>query len=108
MNNLISISNARSKLPELVSKISKNMGRTTITVKGQPKVVLLSSQELDSLEETLEILSDKKLMKDIRQGEEDIKNGKGIPLEDFIKELGLNKTKGNVRRNPPNKRKKTN
>lgn len=40
-------------------------------------------------EETQEILKNKKLMRDIRQGEKEIKEGKGIDWEDAKKELGL-------------------
>lgn len=40
-------------------------------------------------EETREILSDKKLMRAIRQGEKEINAGKGIDWEDFKKELKL-------------------
>lgn len=40
-------------------------------------------------EETQEILKDKKLMRAIRQGENEIKEGKGVNWEDAKKELGL-------------------
>ena len=37
----------------------------------------------------MEVLSDSKLMKAIRQGEEDIKKGKFITLEQLEKKLGV-------------------
>lgn len=90
MTNLIAISDARAKLPDLVDRVNKKLDRVTITVNGQPKAVLLSAAELESLEETLEILSNPKLMKDLRKAEKEIEEGKGIPWEDFKKEFGLN------------------
>ena len=57
MNNLISISDVRANLPELVTQVSNTMGRIIITVNGQPKATLVSAEELESLEETAEILS---------------------------------------------------
>ena len=42
---------------------------------------------LDSIIETLEIMSDEELMESIRRAEEDIKAGKVRPLEEFLKEL---------------------
>jgi hypothetical protein len=42
---------------------------------------------LDSIIETLEIMSDEELMESIRRAEEDIKAGRVRPLEEFLKEL---------------------
>lgn len=89
MNSLLPISDARAKLTELVTKVNKNLQRITITVNGSPKAVLLSNEELESLEETLEILSNPKLIRAIKRGEKEIEEGKGIPWEDVQKELGL-------------------
>ncbi|KKQ38687.1 MAG: hypothetical protein US55_C0002G0023, partial [Candidatus Levybacteria bacterium GW2011_GWC2_37_7] len=52
MTNLISISDARQQLPNLVAKVNKYLDRVIITVKGQPKATLISAEELESLEET--------------------------------------------------------
>ncbi len=49
----------------------------------------MSAAEYDSWKETIEILSDPKLMKSIKQGEKEIDEGKGIPWEDVKKELDL-------------------
>lgn len=89
MTNLISISDVRTNLPDLVDKVNKKLDRVTITVNGQPKATLISAEELESIEETLEILSNPKLMKDIRKAEKEIDEGKGIPWEEVQKELGL-------------------
>ena len=45
--------------------------------------------EVEGWEETMEILSNKKLMRDIRQAEKDRKAGRVYPLEQVIKELGI-------------------
>ena len=42
---------------------------------------------LDSIIETLEVMSDEELMESIRRAEEDIKAGRVRPLEEFLKEL---------------------
>ena len=78
--NLISISNARTKLPDIVSLVSSSLDRITITVKGQPKAVLISSEELESLEETAEVLSISQAKESILQGLKEAKSGKGIPF----------------------------
>lgn len=66
------------------------MDEYIITVKGIPQAVLMSSAEYESWKETNEILSDPGLMKTIKEGEEDIKKGRYITLDQLKKELKLN------------------
>lgn len=80
MTNLISISDARANLPTIVEKINKTDDRVVITVNGKPKVVMISQEELESLEETAEILAIPGARESIKRGEEDFKKGKIIPL----------------------------
>ncbi len=83
MTNLISISDAREKLPDLVSRVSKYMDRIVITVKGQPKATLVSAEELESLEETAEILAIPGAYESIKKGKEQIKKGQFVKLSDL-------------------------
>jgi prevent-host-death family protein len=83
MTNLISISDARATLPDLVDKVSDNLDRITITVNGQPKAMLVSAEELESLEETAEILSIPGVKKSIMVGIKQVKKRQGIPLSDL-------------------------
>lgn len=79
----MNISDARATLPEVVNKVSKNMERVTITVNGKPKAVMLSPEELESLEETAEILAIPGALEDIRKGKEQIKKGQFVELKDL-------------------------
>lgn len=83
MNSLISISAARARLPDLVSRVNKYMDRITITVKGQPKATLISEEELESLEETAEVLAIPNIKEDIQKSKEQIRKGKYTLLEDL-------------------------
>lgn len=84
MTNLIAISDVRAKLPELVDKVNKNLDRVVITVNGKPKAVLVSEEELESLEETAEILaSNPNIKKDLEESEKQIKEGKFVFLSDL-------------------------
>jgi len=89
MIKTLSITEVRNNLPRLVNSVHKKLDEYTITVNGSPAAVLMSIDELESLRETLEIMSDKKLMRSIKQGEKEIAEGKGIPWEQVVKELGL-------------------
>ena len=83
MNNLISISDVRANLPELVTKVSDTMGRIIITVNGQPKATLVSAEELESLEETAEILSIPGAKESILRGLKQAKKSRGVSLSDL-------------------------
>ena len=87
MIKTLSITEVRNNLPRYVAGAQKRLDEYTITVNGSPAAVLMSFDELESLKETMEIMSDKKLMKSIKKGEEDIKNNNFITLEEFEEEL---------------------
>ena len=53
------------------------------------ELIQIPKDEYESMKETIEILSNKKLMKEIKDGIEDIKNGKYITFGDFKKKHHL-------------------
>lgn len=83
MTNLISISDARQQLPNLVSKVNKYLDRVIITVKGQPKATLISAEELESLEETAEILAIPNIKRDLKRSKGQFKKGEFVYLSDL-------------------------
>ncbi len=83
MDKLVSVSNARASLPDLVNKVSLGVDRITITVKGQPKATLVSAEELLSLEETAEVLSIPGAKVSILEGLKEAKKGKGISISEL-------------------------
>lgn len=85
MNNPISISDARANLPELVEKVNENLERVVITVNGKPKAVMVSMEELESLEETAEILAIPNIKSDLAKSRRQIKKGQFVSLEDLLK-----------------------
>ncbi|MBA3724392.1 MAG: type II toxin-antitoxin system Phd/YefM family antitoxin [Candidatus Levybacteria bacterium] len=89
MTQTLSITKAQETLQELVKKASKKAGDAIITIDGKPSAVLISFEEYDSWKETEEILNDPKIMKDIKEAEEDIKAGRVYDWEDVKKELSL-------------------
>lgn len=89
MIKTLPITKARENLTTLVDKASKLLDEYIITVNGSPAAVLMSAAEYESWKETMEIMSDPGLVKAIKQGEKEIEAGKGIPWEEFEKELHL-------------------
>lgn len=83
MSNLIPISDVRANLTDLVNKINKNLDRVVITINGQPKAILVSMEELESLEETAEVLAIPGAKQSIKEGLKQAKKGQGVSLSKF-------------------------
>jgi PHD/YefM family antitoxin component YafN of YafNO toxin-antitoxin module len=82
MDNIAPISHVRAHLPEIIASLGKNKRkRIVITRNGAASAVLLSPEEL----ETLEILADKKLMLSLLKAEEDAKAGRLVQHNDIFK-----------------------
>lgn len=62
-----SLADAKNRLSELVNAVQGTWERVTITKNGKPAAVLISPDDLASLVETLEILSDPEAMAAIRE-----------------------------------------
>lgn len=76
----IAISDLRTNLPSLISEVSEKLKRFIVTVSGKPKAVVMSLDELESLEETAEILAVPGALDKIKRGTVEARKGKGIPL----------------------------
>lgn len=71
-----SIADTRDHLSEVVDRIERQHGRVVVTRHGRPAAVLVSLEDLESLEETAHIMSDASLLADIREAEGDIASGR--------------------------------
>lgn len=89
MTQTLPVTKARENLATLVNNVKNRLDEYVITVNGTPAAVIMSHAEFESWKETMEILADPSLMKAIREGEKDIKNGKYVTWEELKKELDL-------------------
>ena len=83
MRTFVSISYARKNLSRLISKVNRHTDRVIIKTKNQPKTILISAERLESLKETIEVLSIPGALASIRKSEEQIKNGEFVYLSDL-------------------------
>ena len=73
----------KKRLSEIVDGVEQRHDRVVLTRNGRPAAVILSPEDLESLEETLDILSDPKAMREIRKAEREIDAGDAITVEDL-------------------------
>ena len=83
----LSLAEARADFSKIVGLAESTHERFEITKNGQRAAVMLGVDDYDSIMETLEILSDTKLMSAIRQGIADLRSGQSYPMEQVIQEL---------------------
>lgn len=67
----IPLGEARDRLSEYVADVERTHARVTITRHGHPAAVLISADDLASIEETLEILGTPGATQAIREGKAD-------------------------------------
>lgn len=79
MDKVVGVVAVRSNLREILENTSKG-SRYIITSRSQPMAVLVSVEEM----ETLEIMADHDLLEEIRQAKEDIKAGRYVPYEQYF------------------------
>jgi antitoxin YefM len=75
MSETLPLSSVKAHLSELVDRVEDQHDRVVLTRNGKPAAVLISHDDLESLEETLSILSDPALMAQIRESEQDLASG---------------------------------
>ncbi len=72
----VPLAEVKSHLSEVVERLEQEHGRVVITKHGRPAVVMMALDDLESLEETLEILSRGELLEEIREAEAEITHGR--------------------------------
>lgn len=83
----IPLAEVKNRLSEVVNSIQRSHGRVVITKHGHPSVVLMSLEDLESLEETLAILGNPRLMSEIRRADAEIdaRKTKRLSKEDALR-----------------------
>jgi antitoxin YefM len=76
----VPLAEVKNRLSEVVDRLEREHGRVVITKHGHPAAVMLSLEDLESLEETLAVMSDPELMAAIREGDADVAAGRTTRL----------------------------
>ncbi|HEX9035276.1 MAG TPA: type II toxin-antitoxin system Phd/YefM family antitoxin [Streptosporangiaceae bacterium] len=71
----MSLADVKNRLSEVVDLLEHEHGRVVITKHGRPAAVVISVADLESLEETLDIMDSEDLLADIREGLAEISAG---------------------------------
>lgn len=90
MNTIIPITEARKDIFKIIAEVSANGTRYLLTEKGHAKAVILSAEEFDSWQETLDVMRDfPTIQDDIKKAHAELKAGDTITFEELLAEQGL-------------------
>jgi antitoxin YefM len=72
----LSLADVKNRLSEVIDMLEREHGRVVVTKHGRPAAVMINVDDLESLEETLEILSSPTLRSAVLAGESDLAEGR--------------------------------
>jgi antitoxin YefM len=81
------LAEVRAQLSKLVDEAVRTHERIEVTRQGHRAVVILSADDCDSIMETLAILSDQELMREVRVAEEEAAIDQVFTLDEVTEEM---------------------
>lgn len=81
------LAEVRANLSKLVDEAVRTHQRIEVTRQGRRAAVILSADDFDSIMETLAILSDQELMREVREAEAEAESGELFSLEEVTAEM---------------------
>jgi antitoxin YefM len=91
----VPLSEAKARLSELTRRVRTQHERVTLTRNGEPEAVLLSIDDLEGLEITLEVLSDASAAQRISESLDALARGdEGVDLDTVRADLARRRTSG--------------
>ena len=82
-----SLRNVKDRFSEFVDRVDREHERIVVTRNGRPAAVMISPDDLDSLEETLAILGDTEAVKALAEAEAAVASGDVVRGADAVRSL---------------------
>lgn len=83
----IKATDAKKHLLEIIRDADESFERYCVTRNGEPKVIIMGVDDYEGWIETLEIMSSKEALKEIKKARRELDAGKGIPFEKIVEKL---------------------
>src|ERR1700737_1088802 len=80
---VLPLADIKKRLSEIVDGVEQRHDRVLLTRNGRAAAVIMSPEDLEALEETLDILSDPRAMRAIRKAEVELSEGKFLSAEEL-------------------------
>jgi antitoxin YefM len=83
----MSLAEAKAHLSELVSRVHGQHERVIVTVHGRPSAVLVSVEDLESLEETIAVLADGDAVSALLASEAELARGEVVGEAELVEAM---------------------
>jgi prevent-host-death family protein len=88
------LSEVKARLSEIAEEVERTHQRVNITRNGRDYVVLMSAEDLESLEATLELLSDPDALARVAQAQADLAAGRQVTEDQMAAEMEQRRQRG--------------
>ena len=83
MPETLPLAEIKAHLSEIVDRVEHQHDRVVLTRNGRAAAVIMSPEDLEALEDTLELLSDPAALKEIDRARQDVARGKVVTAEEL-------------------------
>lgn len=83
MQETLPLAEIKAHLSEIVDRVEHEHDRVVLTRNGRAAAVIMSPEDLEALEDTLELLSDPAALKEIDRARRDVARGKVVTAEEL-------------------------
>ena len=81
MTETLSLAHIKAHLSEIVDRVEHQHDRIVLTRNGRPAAILVSPEDLEALEDTLDLLSDPQALAQISHARDEISEGRVVDAE---------------------------
>ena len=82
IETFVPITQAKAKLLDIVRQLGDTNDTIAITKNGVPEAVLLSMRKFESFLETIDILADPEMMRQLKESAKDVNAGRLVDLDE--------------------------
>ena len=78
MSDTLPLAEVKAKFSEMIDRVEAQHDRITVTRNGRPAAVLMSTDDLASLEDTLDLLSNPNALNELKRAREEVAVGNSV------------------------------
>jgi antitoxin YefM len=83
MDDSLPLAEVKAHLSEVVNRVEGHHARVTVTRNGRAAAVLVSPEDLQALEDTVELLADPEARAEIERARSEIAEGRGVRADEL-------------------------
>lgn len=88
------LSEAKARLSEIADEVHRTHDRVNVTRNGREFVVIMSAEDLESLEATIELLTDPDAQKRVAQSEAEFARGESVSKDEMLAAMAERRRRG--------------